>query len=231
MPETALVALVAIASVFGAGMIVPQLVRLRRTRSLNGLSRPWVGVGIVVNAWWGAYAIGAGVWGILPVSVAGAGLYLAIAAAALPLDSGGARAIGAGGAAATVAPLIGLVVGGWPAAGIAVGLSYAVQFAPAAIEALRADAVDGISPTTWVMAAIEAVIWLIYGVEVADAALAIGGAGGLAMALVILGRLVASGRPRPTGLPRAPSRPAPSRPAPSRPAPSRPAPSQPAASW
>lgn len=37
--------------VMGAGMIVPQVVRLRRQRSTDGLSGSWVGVGIAINSW------------------------------------------------------------------------------------------------------------------------------------------------------------------------------------
>ncbi|MEM9036064.1 MAG: hypothetical protein AAGD18_15815 [Actinomycetota bacterium] len=195
MPDLVLTTLLVVANVFGAGMIVPQLVRVRRTRNLNGLSLPWVGVGIALNVCWGAYAVGAQVWGVLPVSIAGTALYGAIAATAVPLHPAGVRAVAAGAAGATIAPAVGLAIGGWTTAGIAMGLSYGVQFAPAAFEAARAELVDGVSPTTWVMAAIEAAIWLVYGVEVADAALLIGGAGGLLMSILILGQL-ASTSPR-----------------------------------
>ncbi|MEZ5341097.1 MAG: hypothetical protein R2706_06515 [Acidimicrobiales bacterium] len=71
--------LLVVANVLGAGMILPQVARLHRTRSVDGLSGPWVGVGMAMNLWWAGYAIQGGVWGMLPVSVAGFLVYTVLA--------------------------------------------------------------------------------------------------------------------------------------------------------
>ena len=43
--------LLVVANVMGAGMIVPQVARLHRVRSVDGLSGIWVGVGVAMNNW------------------------------------------------------------------------------------------------------------------------------------------------------------------------------------
>ncbi len=185
-------ALVAVANVLGAGMIVPQVIRLHRRRTTTGLSGPWIGVGIAMNTWWIAYAVQGRLWGIAPVSAASLVLYLIIAAQYANLEGRRALLPVAGGAVALGSvPLAALIVSGWPGAGVAIGAAYAVQFAPAAVSAIRAAAPTGVSPTTWTMAWAEAVIWFGYGIHIGDAALVIGGIGGAAMATVIVARITA----------------------------------------
>ena len=53
---------------------------------------------------------------------------------------------------------------------------------------LRSD-LSGVAAGTWVIALVEAVLWLLYGTYVGDPALLAGGASGVAMAGLILGRL------------------------------------------
>ncbi len=96
----------------------------------------------------------------------------------------GGLAVGALGLGMTPMPF--LLVGGWTAAGVAIGLSYAVQFTPAAITAVRSAELDGIAASTWTMALVEAVVWLAYGLSVSDTALVLGGSGGTVMSVVIL---------------------------------------------
>jgi uncharacterized protein with PQ loop repeat len=187
---------VAIATVMGAGMIVPQVVRLHRTRVVTGLSGTWVGLGLAMNAWWIAYATAEQLWGLLPVSVGALVLYLVITAQYLWLvGSAGARPILQGLAGAAALPGVVLVVGGWTATGLAIGLAYAIQFSPAVVTALRSVDLAGISPVSWAMAWIEAVIWCSYGLAMGDAALVVGGGGGALMATVILTRLWMVARP------------------------------------
>ncbi|MGI9623697.1 MAG: hypothetical protein ACR2PK_12740 [Acidimicrobiales bacterium] len=179
--------LVVIANVLGAGMIVPQVQQLHRHRSVAGVSNVWVGVGVAMNLWWLAYALTQSLWGMIPVSAAGAVLYGIIAVQFIRIA--GRRSLGGfalGFFVLGMAPLPVLLVGGWIAAGVAIGFSYAVQFAPAAITAVRSTNLDGISATTWAMALFEAVVWFVYGVAISDAALVIGGAGGTVMSTVIL---------------------------------------------
>ncbi len=181
---------VVVANVLGAGMIVPQVVRLRRLQSTAGVSPTWIGIGLAMNLWWVAYGTSQSLWGMLPVSVIAAVLYALIAGELHRLD--GLRSLhlvfrGAIGIA--VAPLLFLIVGGWAAAGLVIGLIYAIQFAPAAIAALRTNDVSGVAGATWVMALGEAIIWFVYGWSTGDLALIIGGAGGAVMSLVIVLRV------------------------------------------
>lgn len=187
MSTLVLPTLLLIANVSGAGMIVPQVLRLARTRDLGGLSLPWAGVGIAMNLWWIAYAVAEQVWGVLPVSLAGLVLYAVISGQLLQLLGPGAlRPVGVGALSIAWLPALGLALGGWSTAGLVIGVCYAIQFMPAAWEALRADRLDGIAPSTWILAWIEAAIWFGYGLHLTDGALVVGGGGGAVMATIIL---------------------------------------------
>ncbi len=182
--------LLVVANVFGAGMILPQARRLRRTGDLEGVSASWIGVGIAMNLWWIAYALPNGLWGLLPVSSVAAILYLAMAVDLLRIaGTSGLRSLVLGLGIFGSIPLLALIVGGLPGVGLAIGLSYGAQFAPATATALRATRTDGISASTWVMGLIEALIWLLYGSTLGDWALIIGGGGSTVMAALIVGRL------------------------------------------
>ena len=72
--------LVIVANVLGASMILPQVVKLRRTGAAQGVSTVGVGFGIALNLWWTTYGLQAdGALSIVPVSVAGVILYTTIA--------------------------------------------------------------------------------------------------------------------------------------------------------
>lgn len=187
--------LLIVANVLGAGMIVPQLTRLRRLRVISGISGTWVGVGIAMNLWWLTYGLQGRLWGLVPVS-AGAGILYALIAFGMLSIAGRKtlRPLGIGFFGLGLVPLPFLVAGGWELAGIAIGFCYGLQFMPAAISAVRSPRIDGVSPETWVMAWVEAVIWLVYGVTVNDAALVVGGGGGAFMATIILVRVLGEWR-------------------------------------
>jgi uncharacterized protein with PQ loop repeat len=186
--------LVAVANVMGAGMILPQVIRLHRLKSTQGISGAWVGVGVTMNLWWAAYATATGVWALLPVGVLGSLLYSTIVAQYIGLvGRGGWRQISLGGVGLGLVPLPALLFGGWKAAGITLGLMYGLQFLPAAAAAFSSSDPVGVSPMTWSMAWVEAGIWLFYGSTIGDVALVIGGSGGLLASSVILGRLAMLG--------------------------------------
>lgn len=196
MNPVILSALIAIANVLGVGMIVPQVRRLGgHYRSAEGVSGGWIGVGIALNVWWLAYATENHVWGMIPVSLGAAALYIAMAA--LLFRHNGRTAITSvvyGLATLGLLPLPFLLLDGWDTAGLAIGASYGLQFTPAAFVAIRSADVSGISLTTWIMALIEAAIWWGYGVSSDDRALVLGGAGATIMSAIILVRLL-GGRP------------------------------------
>ena len=195
--------LLAIATIAGIGMIVPQVVRIHRTRSLAGVSVDWIGVGLALNVWWSIYAVATELWGVLAVSIGGMALYGVMAAQTHRIDRSGVPRVGRASMLTASLMLAALVIGGWTGAGVAIGLAYAVQFSPATITAIRSTRLDGLSLSTWVLAAVEALIWLLYGAIEVDPALIIGGAGGAICSTLIVVRIVSSGRPGPEPMPAA----------------------------
>ena len=184
------------ASVLGSGMALPQALKLARTQNVDGVSAVWIGVSVAVNVWWTIYALHESVWALLPVSTVSLALYAgmgyiylrSVGRSSLPGFALGAFVLG-------MAPLPALLIAGWQAAGLAIGLSYGIQLAPAVVAAYRTTDLAGVSPGTWIISLVEALLWLAYGAMIADAALLAGGATGVLMATAILTRLAAVGSP------------------------------------
>jgi uncharacterized protein with PQ loop repeat len=185
---------VVVATVLGSWMAFPQARRIARTRRVDGVSATWIGVSLSINGWWLTYALVTGLWALVPVSVVSLLLYGVMAVffvssvgrSALPGLALGAFGLG-------MVPLPFLIMGGWDLAGVAVGLSYGVQLLPAVVASLRSSALSGVSSATWIIALVEAMLWLAYGIGVADVALTLAGVVGAAMASVILTRLAITG--------------------------------------
>lgn len=182
------------ASVLGSGMAFPQAIRLKRHGSTDGVSAIWIGVSLAINGWWTAYAFAVSLWALLPVSMVSFALYGWIAV--VYTRSVGRRAapgmlIGLFGLGMVPLPVV--LVHGWGVAGVAIGLCYGVQLAPAVVAAFRTHDLAGISPGTWIISLGEALLWLAYGVGVADRALVAGGASGVVMAGAIVARLAFTG--------------------------------------
>ena len=186
--------LVIVATVLGSWMAFPQARRIARTRRVDGVSATWIGVSLAINAWWLTYGLVADVWALLPVSIISLLLYgvmawffvLAAGRAAVPGLALGVFGLG-------MVPLPFLLIGGWELAGVAVGLSYGVQLLPAVVASLRTSVLSGVSSTTWIIAAVESMLWLAYGLGVGDIALTLAGLVGVVMASVILVRLAVTG--------------------------------------
>jgi uncharacterized protein with PQ loop repeat len=186
--------LVVVATVLGSWMAFPQARRIARTRRVDGVSATWIGVSLAINGWWLTYGLVAGVWALIPVSIVSLLLYgvmawffvLSVGRAAVPGLALGVFGLG-------MLPLPFLLIGGWELAGVAVGLSYGVQLLPAVVASLRTSALSGVSSTTWIIASIEAALWLIYGLGVGDVALTLAGLVGVVMSSVILLRLAVTG--------------------------------------
>jgi uncharacterized protein with PQ loop repeat len=186
--------MIVVANVMGAGMAYPQASKLIRTGNTRGVSGVWAGVSLTMNIWWLAYGLSNGLWGLVPVSGVAAVLYVAIIVAYL--GSAGRSAVGGvalGVFVLGMVPAPFLAVGGWTVAGLAIGLCYGMQLVPAVVAACRTRELHGVAPSTWIMAWVEAVIWVVYGLIVVDTALLAGGFSGAMMASLIIGRLVATG--------------------------------------
>ncbi len=188
--EIVLPVAIVIANVMGSGMVLAQVLRIRRTRSVGGVSATWIGVGLALNAWWFAYGSSQHLWGLVPVSAGCLVFYSVMAVQLRRLTLGASdRPLAVALAGTWMVPALCFVAGGWAGAGLGVGLAYGVQFSPAVIDAMRATDVRGISTATWTMAFIEAIIWIFYGIVVADVALLAGGIGGSLMAGAIVVRV------------------------------------------
>ena len=187
--------LLVVANVAGAGMVLPQVLRLRRGGVADGVSAAGAGVGIAMNLWWVGYALGQQLWGLLPVAGGAGLLYVAMAVLLVRLDGGGALRSVARGHTIGLIPLAATVGWGWTGAGLAIGVLYGFQFLPALANAIRSPSLQGISTATWLLAWIEAAIWLVYGIDQADRALVLGGGGGTLAATLILACIAAKARP------------------------------------
>jgi uncharacterized protein with PQ loop repeat len=186
--------LVVVATVLGSWMAFPQARRLARTRRVEGVSAVWIGVSLAINGWWLTYGVVAGVWAVVPVSIVSLLLYGTMAVVYLATVGRSAIAPMALGAFVLgMVPLPFLIAGGWTLAAIAVGLSYGIQLLPAVVAACRTSDLIGVSAATWLIAWVEAALWLVYGVVVGDVALTLAGIVGVAMASIILARLAATG--------------------------------------
>lgn len=186
--------IVVAATVLGSSMALPQARRIARTRQVDGVSAAWIGVSLGINGWWLTYGLAADVWALVPVSIVSVVLYAVMAwfyaasvgRAALPGLALGFFGLG-------MIPLPFLLLGGWELAGVAVGLSYGVQLLPAVVASCRATELSGVSSATWIIAFVEAGLWLVYGLGVGDVALTSAGVIGISMAAIIIGRLAATG--------------------------------------
>lgn len=187
--------IVVVATVLGSWMALPQARRLARTRRVEGVSAVWIGVSLAVNGWWLTYGLAVHVWALVPVSAISLVLYAAIASVYLStVGRSAVFAMSFGFFVLGMVPLPFLIVGGWPMAAVAVGLSYGIQLFPAVVAACRTRDLSGVSASTWLIAWVEAALWLAYGaLGVADVALTLAGVVGVLMSSIILARLAVTG--------------------------------------
>jgi len=186
--------LMLIATVAGSAMAFPQARRLVRTRCVEGISAIWIGVSLALNAWWLAYGVGAEVWAVIPVSVISFLIYATIAVVYVRTTGrAGLSTIALGFVVLGFVPVPFAVVGGWQLLGIAIGLCYGLQLLPAVVGVHRSRDLAGVSAATWILAAVESIIWFAYGVAARDSALTLAGVVGVAMSALILARLAATG--------------------------------------
>lgn len=182
----ATVALVA-ATVLAGLSLIPQIVKLIRTRDPAGVSATWPAVGLVINCGWSAYLVHQGLW---PASISAllmvtfyAVVMWALRRAGTPLRHSLWR-----GVVWAAALVVITLTAGWFALGAVLGLSQFLQVAPALYTAYRTHRPTGIAPATWWIAGTEGTLWGYYGWFHADVPVMIFAATYVTTAALMLGR-------------------------------------------
>lgn len=184
--------------------LVPQIVKLIRTKDSAGVSTTWPALGFVTNVGWFVYVISQNLWAavIAPfVTFVSYGVTLW----ALSRTGRGLRTSAIRGLAWAVLLITTGVTLGWAALGVVLGLSYGVMLAPSVWTAYRTENPSGISPGTWWIGTVEAVLWGYYGMFHTDAGIITFGIVGLAGSVLMLIRYYAT-RPRTKALAEEPAR-------------------------
>jgi hypothetical protein len=159
----------ALATVIATVAAIPQLHRVARAGDGRGVSVTSAVLGIGSELAWVMYATQAGLWSALPEAGLMAAGNTILVIALLRRQASARRAVPAGlawvGALATIA-----IVGGPTALGAVLGVTYAVQVAPAVWTVWRTSSPSGVVSSTWAMIGAEGVLWGAYGLHHEDPA-------------------------------------------------------------
>ncbi|MDX1469816.1 MAG: PQ-loop domain-containing transporter [Acidimicrobiia bacterium] len=148
--------------------LIPQIVKLIRTKDSAGVSTTWPALGFVTNIGWFVYVISQSLWAAM-VAPFVTFLSYGMTLWALARTGRGLRVSAVRGVAWAVLLVSTAAALGWEALGVVLGLSYGVMLAPSVWTAYRTVDPSGISPGTWWIGTAEAVLWGYYGVFHADA--------------------------------------------------------------
>ena len=181
-----LIAVIATAVTFV--QIVPQIVRLLRLKRTEGASPTWAAIGMVVNIGWIAYVIAEEFWITIPAILAAVvsfGLVLFL----LWRNGADVRAAVVSGIIVGLGSVGLQLVAGWTVLGTVLGLSNGLYLGPSVWTAWRSYAPVAVAPLTWVLTAVEGVLWGYYGVLVAAIPIMVYGSTAFLLAALILLRL------------------------------------------
>ena len=176
-----------IATVLAVITLIPQIMKLWRTRNAEGVSATWAAFGTVSNGAWAAYLASQSLWLALPSTSVMAVFDL------IPLLLIGwtgrsiLRATSLGTLWARALTAAGLV-GGWQGLGLILGVSFGVQATPSLWTAFHTWAPRGISSGTWQLILIEGVLWGVYGAGYSDRAVVVYGILSTIASALMLGR-------------------------------------------
>jgi uncharacterized protein with PQ loop repeat len=149
--------------------LVPQIVRLVTRRDVRGLSPSWAAFGLVTNLAWVSYLASRALWPAITAPL------LALVSYAITLRLIAARVTDRAWIRASVsyeALLLAIVsLWGWAGLGVALAVTPAIQLTPAVLAAFRSARPEGLSPLTWALMVVEALMWGGYGLLIADVAL------------------------------------------------------------
>lgn len=150
------------ATILAGLSLIPQIVKLVRTRDPAGVSATWPAIGLVTNAAWTAYLLQAGLW---PATVSTTLMVIFYAVVMWALRRAGRTLTPSlyRGAAWMLFLTALTWLAGWFALGTVLGFSQILQVAPAIITAYQTDRPTGIAPATWWIAGTEGALWSYYG--------------------------------------------------------------------
>lgn len=167
--------------------VIPQVVKLIRTRDTSGVSATWPAVGFIGNVGWAVYFVHEELWLSIP---AAAGALLGYLATMWVLWRTGAFHASslARGAVFAAALIVSTLVGGWTTLGVVLGASFVVMIAPALWAAFSVPDPSGIAPGTWWLGVAEGLLWGVYGWYHEDAGLIVFAVTAIAGSAAMLGR-------------------------------------------
>ena len=170
---------------------LPQLRRVLVTGLVGGVSASAAGLGAATEMTWIGYTVTGEMWAAVPEAclMLAANVLLLAALVRAGVDHPPRRVTGLLWLSILVATA---AAGGPPAIAAVLAVAYAVQVAPAVWPAYRSTAPTGVSPATWALVGIEALLWGVYGVGHGDPANISFGVIGTFAAVAILIRTVPS---------------------------------------
>ena len=186
------------AAAFAIPQFLPQIIKLRGTDDMAGVSWSWATLTFVNNAAWLAYFALSGYWTAL-VPSSSATLLSGVLATMLTLR-GQARAwptllISTW----VVLQIAGFTVAGRTGLGTLLTAAFVLQVTPSIWTTYRTDRPTGVSRGTWMLILGELSCWTIFGVHKSDPRLIILGFTGLTASFLMLARIRRTGgneRPR-----------------------------------
>jgi hypothetical protein len=176
------------AAAFAIPQFLPQILKLRATDDVSGVSWSWATLTSVNNAAWFAYFALSGFWtALVPASCA---TLLSGALATMLALRGQAKAWPAvliGAWAALLAA--GFGVAGRTGLGTLLTAAFVLQVTPSIWTAYRTDRPTGISQGTWLLVLGELSCWTIFGVHKSDPRLVTLGFTGITASILMLARI------------------------------------------
>ncbi len=164
------------ACVAACSFLVPQLVRLVRTKDAAGVSATMAGIGALSCIAWMFYGLAVDVWPLALTGGLGACEYLGFCAllrrSRRPL--GRATAVTAVGAVLLIGSMALAEAAGrgmWSGLAAALDAAVVAQYLPAVLAAHRSPSTSGIAAGTWAMVGLNGALWGMYGFLIGDVAL------------------------------------------------------------
>jgi uncharacterized protein with PQ loop repeat len=188
------------ATAFAIPQFLPQILKVRATDDIAGVSWSWATLTSLNNATWLAYFALSGFWTALVPSSSAA--LLAGALAAMLTVRGQAR-LRPALLIATWAALLtaGFIVAGRAGLGTLLTSAFLLQVTPSIWTAYRTERPTGISPATWLLILGELSCWMAFGIHKSDPRLIALGITGVTASALMLGRIHRTGRDgQPTAL-------------------------------